>query len=95
GPGGRTQAMLAQLNLDAAQQLKAQALFTTARGEVIAAAANAGDDPTARRQAVRQAYGKAFDELDKVLRPDQKAKLAQIRAEMAQHQGGGGQGGGQ
>ncbi|WP_158917354.1 efflux RND transporter periplasmic adaptor subunit [Caulobacter sp. S45] len=97
GPGGKTQAMLAQLDLDADQQLKAQALFTTARGEVVTAAAQAGDDPTARRQAYRQAYDKAFDQLNTILRPDQKAKLVQIRAQMAQHQGGGGhgQGGGQ
>jgi multidrug efflux system membrane fusion protein len=93
GPGGRTQAMLAQLNLDADQQLKAQALFTQARGEVIAAAASAGDDPDARRKAFKDAYGKAFDQLNTILRPDQKAKLAQLRAEMAHHQGG--QGGGQ
>jgi membrane fusion protein, multidrug efflux system len=94
GPGGRTQEMLAQLNLDADQQLKAQALFTQARGEVIAAAASAGDDPDARRKAFREAYGKAFDQLNTILRPDQKAKLAQLRAQMAQHQGGqGGQGG--
>ncbi len=93
GPGGRTQAMLAQLNLDADQQLKAQALFTQARGEVIAAASSAGDDPDARRKAFHDAYGKAFDQLNAILRPDQKAKLAQLRAQMAQHQGG--QGGGQ
>ncbi len=96
GPGGRTQAMLAQLNLDADQQLKAQALFTQARGEVMTAAASAGDDPDARRKAFRQANGKALDELNKILRPDQQAKLAQLRAQMAQQQGGDhGQGGGQ
>ena len=52
-------------------------------------AASSGEDPDARRQAMRQAYGKAFDQLDAILRPDQKAKLAQLRAQMQQHQGGG------
>ena len=53
-------------------------------------AASSGEDPDARRQAMRQAYGKAFDQLDAILRPDQKAKLAQLRAQMAQQRGQGG-----
>jgi membrane fusion protein, multidrug efflux system len=85
GPGGRTQALLAQLNLDAAQQLKAQAIFTAARGQVMTASAQSGDDPNARRNTVRQVYGQAFDQLGAILRPDQKAKLDQLRAQMAQH----------
>ena len=94
GQGGRTQALMAQLQLDPAQQLKAQAIFTAARGEAMTNAANAGDDPDAHRQAMRQAYAKAFDQLAPILRPDQKAKLDQIRAQMAARrgQGGGGQG---
>ncbi len=89
GQGGRMQAMLGQLNLDAQQQLKAQALFTAARGEAMSNAAGAGDDPDAQRQARRAAYDKAFGQLDAILRPDQKAKLAQLRAQMAQQRGGG------
>ena len=94
--GARMQAMMSQLQLDPAQQLKAQAIFTAARGEAMTNAASAGDDPDARRQAMRQAYAKAFDQLTPILRPDQKAKLDQIRAQMAAHrgQGGGGSGGG-
>jgi multidrug efflux system membrane fusion protein len=91
GQGGRMQAMLSQLNLDGQQQLKAQAIFTQARGDAMSQAAGAGDDPDARRQAMHAAYDKAFDQLDAILRPDQKAKLAQLRAQM---HGGGGQGGG-
>ncbi len=99
GPGGagRIQAMLAPLNLDAQQQLKAQAIFTKAQGDAMTAAANAGDDPDAQRTARRQAMTQAFDQLTPILRPDQKAKLDQIRAQMAQRRGGGGdqtQGGG-
>jgi len=93
GPG-RVQALLAPLNLDAQQQLKAQAIFTKARGDAMTAAANAGDDPDAQRNARRQAMEQAFSQLEPILRPDQKAKLAQVRAEMAQHRGGGRQGGG-
>ncbi len=89
--GGRMQAMLAPLNLDAQQQLKAQAIFTKARGDAMTAAANAGDDPDAQRNAKRQAMEQAFSQLEPILRPDQKAKLAQVRAQMAQHRGGGGQ----
>jgi membrane fusion protein, multidrug efflux system len=95
GQGGRMQALLAQLDLDAQQQLKAQAIFTAARGEAMSQAASSGEDPNARRQAMHQAYGKAFDQLAAILRPDQKAKLAQLRAQMQQRQGGGDQGGGQ
>jgi multidrug efflux system membrane fusion protein len=95
--GGRMQAMLAPLNLDPAQQLKAQAIFTKARGDAMTAAANAGDDPDAQRSARRQAMEQALSQLDPILRPDQKAKLAQVRAQMAQHRGdgGGNPGGGQ
>jgi multidrug efflux system membrane fusion protein len=91
--GGRVQEMLAPLNLDAQQQLKAQAIFTKARGDAMTAAANAGDDPGAQRNARRQAMEQAFSQLEPILRPDQKAKLAQVRAQMAQHRGGGNQGG--
>ena len=88
GQGGRMQAMLTQLDLDAQQQLKAQALFTAARGEAMSNAAGAGDDPDAQRSARKAAYDKAFGQLDAILRPDQKTKLAQLRAQMAQHRGG-------
>ena len=89
GQGGRTQALLSQLQLDPAQQLKAQGYFTAARGEAQGAAANGGDAPDATRQARRQAYDKAFGQLAAILRPDQKAKLDQLRAQMAAQQGGG------
>jgi multidrug efflux system membrane fusion protein len=92
--GGRVQAMLAPLTLDAQQQSKAEAIFTKARGDAMTAAANAGDDPDAQRNARRQAMEQAFSQLEPILRPDQKAKLAQVRAQMAQHRGGGNQGGG-
>jgi len=92
--GGRVQAMLAPLNLDPQQQLKAQAIFTKARGDAMTASANAGDDPDAQRNARRQAMEQAFSQLEPILRPDQKAKLAQVRAQIAQRRGAGGGGAG-
>jgi multidrug efflux system membrane fusion protein len=91
--GGRIQEMLAPLNLDAQQQLKAQAIFSKARGDAMAAAANAGDDPDAQRNARRRAMQQAFSQLEPILRPDQKTRLTQIRAQMAQRHDGGNQGG--
>ena len=85
GQGGRLQAMLSQLDLDPQQQLKAQAIFQAARGQAATAMATAGDDPDARRGIMRQVYGQAFARLEPILRPDQKAKLTQLRAQMAAH----------
>lgn len=78
--GDRTARLVQELGLDAQQKAKADAIFAAARQQ-------AGDDPDARRQAMRQAMG----QLEPILRPDQKQKLAQIRARMA---GGGGRSGG-
>ena len=69
--------MLSQLNLDAQQQAKAQAIFAAARQKMMAT----GD---------RSAFRDAFGQLEGILRPDQRAKLAQLRAQM--RQGGGAQG---
>ena len=82
GPGGRFAMMADALNLDADQKAKAQGFFAAAREK-----AEASSDPDARRTAMKEAMGK----LETILRPDQKAKLAELRAHMAQ---GGGQGGG-
>ena len=79
GGGGRMARMTAALNLDAQQQAKATAIFAAAR-------AKAGDDPAARRAAMRD----AMTQLEPILRPDQKAKLAEMRS----HMGGGGRPGG-
>lgn len=95
GGAGRMQAMLAELNLDPAQQAKADAILSEAREK---AQAQLGDDadPDARRAAMRKAMGEALGRLAPVLRPDQKAKLADIRSKMAAGGGqrGGDQGGG-
>ena len=85
------QAMLAELNLDAAQQAKAEAILSEAR-EKAQASLPEDADPDTRRAVMRKAMGEALGRLAPVLRPDQKAKLADIRAKMAA--GGGGQRGG-
>jgi multidrug efflux system membrane fusion protein len=89
--GGRLAGMLAELNLDPAQQQKADILFAEAREQAMA---QLGDnaDPDARRAAMKKAYGAAFGKLSMILRPEQKARLIEIRARTAMP--GGGQGGG-
>jgi multidrug efflux system membrane fusion protein len=71
GGAGRLQAMMAALNLDAGQQQQAQAIFSAAGQQ----AQSTGD--------FRAAMQGAFAKLDAILRPDQKAKLQQLRAEAA------------
>jgi multidrug efflux system membrane fusion protein len=82
GGGGRLAGMLAELNLDPQQQQKADILFVEAREQAMA---QLGDnaDPDARRAAMKKAYGAAFGKLSTILRPEQKAKLIEIRARMA------------
>jgi Spy/CpxP family protein refolding chaperone len=82
GGAGRFAMMADFLNLDADQRAKAMGFFAAAREK-----AEASNDPDARRNAMREAMG----QLETILRPDQKAKLPELRAHMAQ---GGGQGGG-
>jgi len=95
GGAGRMQALLAELKLDPAQQAKADAILSDAREK---AQANLSEDadPDTRRAVMRKAMGEALGRLAPVLRADQKAKLAEIRAKMAAGGGqrGGDQGGG-
>jgi multidrug efflux system membrane fusion protein len=79
GPGGRGRFVEA-LGLDAAQKAQADQIFAAARAQ-----AQASSDPDARRAAMRQ----AFEKLDAILRPDQKAKLAALRAQARGGNGGG------
>lgn len=87
-------AMLDQLDLNPRQRAKADALFAAARDKAMA---SAGDDPDARRAAMRTEMAAAFAQLEPMLNPAQKAKLTALRAQMAnrpngQAQGGEGQG---
>ena len=74
------------LGLDADQQAKARDLFAAARQK-----AEASGDPDARRAAMRE----AMTQLEAILRPDQKAKFAELRAHMGGPGGGPGGGGAQ
>ncbi len=64
--------MIAQLGLDPAQQAKATAIFAEARQKAQAA----NGDPAARHAAMQAAMA----QLEAILTPAQKAKLAELRA---------------
>jgi len=82
GPGGHGPGrFIGQLGLSPSQQAQAQQIFSQARSQ-----AQASSDPDARRAAMRQ----AIDKLNAILTPEQKAKLAALRAQGR----GGGNGGG-
>ncbi len=82
GGAARLQAMMQALNLDPAQQQQAQAIFAAAGQQAQAS----GD--------MRAAMMGAFAKFETILRPDQKAKFQQLRAEAAarraQHEAAGG-----
>lgn len=81
--GGRMVARIIEaLELDAGQTKKAEAIFEEARKKV----QNASGEN--RRTAMRAAMEEAFTKLDAILKPEQKTRLAAMRARMGQ---GGGQ----
>ncbi len=87
GGGAHLQAMLAPLNLTSDQTAKVRTIL----GDMRAKAETAGDDPDARRAAMKA----GMDQLEAILTPDQKAKFEQERAQARAAGGwGGGQGGG-
>lgn len=69
--GGRIQAMIAGLGLTPDQQAKAQEIFAAAREKALTS-----DDPDARRAAMRD----AMTQVEAILTPQQKARLAAQRA---------------
>ena len=86
GGGGRLAMLTDTLGLDADQQVKAKALFDAANQK-----AEASGDPDARHAAMHE----AMTQLETILRPDQKARYAQMRAHMGGPGGGSGGGGAQ
>ena len=94
--GGRPQAgqggarVLEQLDLDASQKTKADAIFAEAMSKARAAASG---DQRAQRQAMRAAVQEALTKIEPLLKPAQKEKLVALRARMASAGGGRGQGG--
>ena len=81
GGAGRTQAMLAGLNLTADQQAKVTAIFADARTKVAAA----GDDSDARRTIMQNAN----QQVEALLTPDQKAKFDAEKSAIAGPEEGG------
>ncbi len=82
--GAQGAAFLGQLGLDAAQLKKAQAIMAEVRKQ---AQATAGDDRTKLRAAMQTANQAAFAKIDALLKPDQKAKFATLRATFGQRRG--------
>jgi multidrug efflux system membrane fusion protein len=80
GQGGRGR-FIEALGLSPSQKAQAAAIFAAAQAQ-----AQGSTDPDARRAAMRQ----AFDKLEVILTPDQKAKLAVLRAQGRGAANGGG-----
>jgi len=88
-PAGQNGAMtgariVEQLDLDARQQKAWAAIQADLRQKSAAAFASAGGDRRAVREAMRRNLQEAFAKLEPQLRPEQKARLAALRAAMVQ-----------
>lgn len=81
GPGGR---IVQQLDLDARQKAVWAPIEADMRQKMQAAFASAGGDRQKIRESMSKVSGEAFAKLEPALRPDQKTKLAALRAAMAQ-----------
>ncbi|MDO8377883.1 efflux RND transporter periplasmic adaptor subunit [Phenylobacterium sp.] len=86
--------LVQQLDLDAAQQKAWAPIEADLRTKTAAAFASAGGDRSAMRETMRKNTEAAMARLEPLLRPDQKQKLAVLRATMAQGRGAGGMTGG-
>jgi HlyD family secretion protein len=82
--GARTARVVEQLNLNAAQQKQWAAIEADLRQKMQAAVAEAGGDRSKMRDTMGKIMGEAFAKLEPSLNPEQKTKLAALRATMAQ-----------
>ncbi|ODT87183.1 efflux RND transporter periplasmic adaptor subunit [Phenylobacterium sp. SCN 70-31] len=73
-----------QLDLDARQKAAWETISSGLREKMQAARASAAGNPQAMRDAISKTLGEAFAKLEPMLRVDQKAKLAALRANMGQ-----------
>ncbi len=87
GGGGMGARIVEQLDLDAKQQKAWAPIQADLRTKLQAARASAAGNPAAMREAVAKTMNEALGKLEPLLRPDQKAKLAALRATMAQGRG--------
>lgn len=81
--GGAGTRVLAELDLDAGQKAKAEAIFAEVRQKATAAGSAGGD----RRKAMREAMDGAYAKLEPILKPEQRTKLVALRARSAAQQG--------
>lgn len=87
GAGGMGARLVEQLDLDAKQKAAWEPIAADLRQKSMAAFASAGGDRNAVREAMRKNMDEAFGKLEPLLRPDQKTKLATLRATLAQGRG--------
>jgi HlyD family secretion protein len=90
GQRGMGARVVQQLDLDSRQEKAWADISADLRQKSAAAFASAGGDRKALREAMRKNTDEAFAKLEPMLRPDQKTKLAALRATMAQGRGGNG-----
>lgn len=79
-----------QLDLDAGQKAKVEAILAEERSKALA---KASGDPAAMRQAMRGVMQSALTRIEPILKPAQKEKLVALRARMASTGGRRGAGG--
>jgi len=89
--GGR---LVQDLDLDPAQRERWTVIQADLRQRMAATFAAAGDDREAMRAQMRKHTEAAIAQLEPLLRPEQKKKLAAVRATLAQGRAGGGFSGG-
>ncbi|HEY3694544.1 efflux RND transporter periplasmic adaptor subunit [Phenylobacterium sp.] len=80
--------LVQQLDLDARQQKAWEAIQADVRPKMAAAFSAAGGDRKAMRETTRKIIDEAFARLEPGLKPEQKTKLAALRATMAEGRGG-------
>jgi len=76
--------LIEQLDLDAGQQKAWEAIRADLRDKMQGARAAAGGDRAKMREAMQAAMGQALARLEPSLKPEQKTKLAALRATMVQ-----------
>jgi HlyD family secretion protein len=85
--GGGTSRVAEQLDLDAGQKKAWEAIQAEQRPKMMAVFAAAGGDRKQAGEAVRKLREESFARLEPLLKPEQKTKLAALRASMAQGRG--------
>ena len=85
--GGGMSRVAEQLDLDAGQKQAWDAIQADQRPKMMAAFAAAGGDRKQAADAVRKIREESFAKLEPLLKPEQKTKLAALKASMAQGRG--------